>query len=299
MATHAGQPASAAHLPSRGSRVNRGKAVRSTLLWILNLFFLFFFLFPFFWQTITSLKPASELYVTPVQWLPSHLDFSHYYNAFHAPSRSFARNILNSVIVATATTCLALFLGTLAAYALARLPLPAKRTILVLVIVMVTFPGVALVAALFIFLRDLHLTDTYWALIIPYCAFSLPFAIWVLTNFFRDIPAELAEQAEVDGCTPVQSLTKVILPLSAPALVTAGLLIFIGAWNEFLFAFTFVSETNMQTVPVAIFYFGGIHEVPWGDISAASEVVSLPIIALVLIFQRLIVQGLTAGSLKG
>jgi multiple sugar transport system permease protein len=201
--------------------------------------------------------------------------------------------------VATATTLLALLLGTFSAYALARLPLPAKRTILVLVIVMVTFPGIALVASLFIFLRDLHLTDTYWALIIPYCAFSLPFAIWVLTNFFRDIPAELAEQAEVDGCTPVQSLTRVILPLSAPALVTAGLLIFIGAWNEFLFAYTFMSTQSMQTVPVAVYYFGGIHEVPWGEISAAAEIVSLPIIVLVLIFQRRIVQGLTAGSLKG
>jgi len=177
--------------------------------------------------------------------------------------------------------------------------LPAKRTILVLVVTMVTFPGIALVASLFIFLRDLQLTDTYWALIIPYCAFSLPFAIWVLTNFFRDIPGELAEQAEVDGCTPVQSLTRVILPLSAPALVTAGLLIFIGAWNEFLFAFTFMSQTTMRTVPVAIYYFNGEHEIPWGEISAASEIVTLPIIALVLIFQRRIIQGLTAGALKG
>jgi ABC-type glycerol-3-phosphate transport system permease component len=121
----------------------------------------------------------------------------------------------------------------------------------------------------------------------------------VLTNFFRDIPSELAEQAEVDGCTPVQSLVRVILPLSAPAMVTAGLLIFIGAWNEFLFAFTFTSKASVQTIPVAIFYFNGEHEVPWGEISAASELVALPIIALVLIFQRLIVQGLTAGSLKG
>jgi ABC-type glycerol-3-phosphate transport system permease component len=299
MATLAGQTTSGAQLPSRGTRFNWGKVARRTLLWILNLFFLFFFLFPFYWQIITSVKPASELYVTPVIWWPSHFDFSHYYNVFHAPSRDFARNIVNSVIVASATTFLSLLLGTLSAYALARLPLPAKRTILVLVIVMVTFPGVALVAALFIFERDLHLTDTYFALIIPYVAFSLPFAIWVLTSFFRDIPAELAEQAEVDGCTPVQSLTRVILPLSAPALVTAGLLIFIGAWNEFLFAYTFLSQPNMQTVPVAITYFAGVHDYPWGEITAASTVVSLPIIALVLIFQRRIVQGLTAGSLKG
>ena len=296
MATLAASSRNVARPPAR---FNRGKIIRWILLWILNLLFLFFFLFPFYWQTITSLKPSSEIGTTPVTWFPHSLDFSHYYNVFHAPSRNFAQNILNSVIVASATTLLSLLLGTFAAYALARLPLPAKRLILVLVIVMVTFPGIALVAALFIFLREVGLTNTYFALIIPYVAFSLPFAIWVLTNFFRDIPAELAEQAEVDGCTPVQSLVRVILPLSAPALVTAGLLIFIGAWNEFLFAYTFISNANMQTVPVAIFYFGGIHEVPWGEITAAAEIVSLPIIALVLIFQRRIVQGLTAGSLKG
>lgn len=297
MVTRAGQTISSVQARSTQRRIKRGKVARTTLLWALNLCFLFFFLFPFYWQTITALKPTSEIFVTPVVWLPSRLDFSHFQNVF--TGRDFGRNILNSVIVATATSFASLLLGTFSAYALARLPLPAKRTILVLVIVMVTFPGIALVASLFIVLRDLHLTDTYWALIIPYVAFSLPFAIWVLTNFFRDIPADLSEQAEVDGCTPVQALTRVILPLSAPALVTAGLLIFIGAWNEFLFAYTFMSQASMQTVPVAIYYFGGIHEVPWGEISAAAEIVSLPIIALVLIFQRRIVQGLTAGSLKG
>jgi trehalose/maltose transport system permease protein len=279
-------------------RLRRGKVGRLAILWILNLFFLFFFLFPFYWQTVTSLKSSLDIAANPIVWFPTHFVFTHYQNIFSG-TPPFARNILNSVIVASATTLISLLFGTLSAYALARLPLPAKRTILVLVIVMVTFPGIALVASLFVFLSDLHLINTYFALIIPYVAFSLPFAIWVLTNFFRDIPSDLSEQAEVDGCTPLQSLTRVILPLSAPALVTAGLLIFIGAWNEFLFAYTFTSQPTMQTVPVAIYYFGGIHEVPWGEISAASETVSLPIIALVLIFQRSIVQGLTAGSLKG
>ena len=297
MATLAGQTTSSAHARPPRRRLKQGKVAHKTLLWVLNLFFLFFFLFPFYWQTVTALKPTAEIFVTPVVWIPSHLDFSHFQNVF--TGRDFGRNILNSVIVATATTVVSLLVGTFSAYALARLPLPAKRTILVLVVVMVTFPGIALVASLFIFLRDIHLTNTYGALVIPYVAFSLPFAIWVLTNFFRDVPADLSEQAEVDGCTPVQSLTRVILPLSVPALVTAGLLIFIGAWNEFLFAYTFTSQASMQTVPVAIYYFGGIHEVPWGEISAASEIVSLPIIVLVLIFQRRIVQGLTAGSLKG
>jgi ABC-type glycerol-3-phosphate transport system permease component len=298
MAMLAEQSARGAQMPPKRRRYNGAWIARRTLLWVLNLFFLFFFLFPLYWQTVTSFRPENELGTTPIQWFPTHLDFSHYYNVFNGPV-SFAQNILNSVIVASAATLLSLLFGTFSAYALARLPLPAKRTILVLVIVMVTFPGIALVASLFIFLRDAHLTNTYWALILPYCAFSLPFAIWVLTSFFRDIPRELSEQAEVDGCTPMQSLMRVILPLSMPALVTAGLLIFIGAWNEFLFAYTFIDQPSMQTVPVSIYYFGGLHNLPWGEISAAAEVVSLPIIALVLIFQRGIVQGLTAGSLKG
>jgi multiple sugar transport system permease protein len=298
MATLAGQTASGTHVPPSDKRLEPRRVVRLTLLWILNAFFLLFFLFPFYWQTITSLKPDSEIEHTPIMWAPSRLDFSHYYNVF-TPAYHFTQAIINSVIVATTSTFIAMLLGTLAAYSLARLPLPAKRTILVLVIVMVTFPAIALVSSLFIFERDLHLTDTYWGYFIPYVTFSLPFAIWVLTNFFREIPAELSEQAQVDGCSPLQSLLRVILPLSAPALVTAGLLIFIGGWNEFLFAFTFMTQPNMYTVPVAIYYFGGIHNVPWGELTAASEVTSLPIVALVLIFQRLIVQGLTSGSLKG
>lgn len=283
--------------PPATRRFDARKASQVTLLWVLNVFFLIFFLFPFYWQTVTALKPAQELYAQPVIWFPSHLDWSHFQNVF--TGFNFEQNILNSVIVASATTIVCLLIGTYSGYAIAKLPLPAKRTILVLVIIMVTFPGIALVASLFIFLRNLNLIDTYWALIVPYVAFSLPFAVWVLTNFFRDIPTDLTEQAEVDGCTPAQALTRIILPLSAPGLVTVGLLIFIGAWNEFLFAFTFTSKANMATIPVAIYNFNGLHEVPWGEISAASEVVSLPIIALVLIFQRRIVQGLTAGSLKG
>jgi multiple sugar transport system permease protein len=298
MATLAEQRTRSTHgVLAQAQRFDRRKAARLTLLWILNVVFLFFFLFPFYWQTVTALKPPAELYSQPVRWVPSSLYWGHFqavFTGFH-----FEKNIFNSVIVATATTVVSLVVGTLAAYALAKLPLPAKRTILVLVVAMVTLPGIALVASLFLVLRSLQLIDTYPALIIPYVAFSLPFAIWVLTNFFRDIPADLAEQAEVDGCTPFQSLLRVILPLAAPGLVTAALLIFIGAWNEFLFAFTFTSKPDTMTIPVAIYDFNGVHEIPWGEISAGSEMVTLPIIALVLIFQRRIVQGLTAGSLKG
>jgi multiple sugar transport system permease protein len=297
MRTLAGGARPDARATQSGRTARPGQVVRVGLLWVLNVLFLCFFLFPFYWQTVTALKPPSELYVTPVRWFPSYLYWGHFQSVF--TNFGFARNIVNSLVVATSTTVLSMLVGTFAAYALAKLPLPAKRTILVLLVTMVTFPAIALVASLFIFLRGLQLIDTYAALIIPYVAFSLPFAIWVLTNFFRDIPSDLAEQAEVDGCTPFQSLWRVIMPLSAPGLVTVALLVFIGAWNEFLFALTFTSKASTVTVPVAIFNFSGLHEIPWGEISAGSELVTLPIIALVLIFQRRIVQGLTAGALKG
>jgi multiple sugar transport system permease protein len=267
------------------------------VLWFLNALFCLFFLFPFYWQTVTAIKPPSDIYAIPVKWLPSHIDFGNFQDVF--THFGFLRNIINSLIVASATTVFAIAFGAIAAYALARLPLPAKRLILLLLVGMVTFPPIALVASFFIIFRNLHLTDTYLALIIPYVAFSLPFAIWVLTNFFREIPADLAEAAEVDGCTPFQALRRIILPLAMPGLSTAALLVFIGAWNEFLLAFTFTSTSRAQTIPVGIYNFSGVHEVPWGDISAGSELVTLPIIALVLLFQRRIVQGLTAGALKG
>jgi|SRR5579871_3602889 len=273
------------------------RAARWGLFWALNLVFLFFFLFPFYWQTVTAFKPPAELYAIPVKWFPSQIYWGHFQDVFK--NFGFGRNIVNSLVVASCTTVVSVAAGVLASYSLAKLPLPARPTLMVIVVAMVTFPGIALVAPLFIVLRSLQLTDTYGALIIPYTAFSLPFAIWVLTNFFRDIPTELAEQAEVDGCTPFQSLRRIILPLAAPGVVTTALLVFIGAWNEYLFALTFTSSQNAMTVPVAIASFPGVQEIPWGDISAGSELVTLPIIVLVLIFQRRIVQGLTAGALKG
>jgi multiple sugar transport system permease protein len=275
----------------------RARVLRLTLLWTLNIFFLLFFLFPLYWQTITALKPPDELYTVPIIWFPHHLFFGHFQSVFSL--YDFQVNIKNSLIVATSTTVICLALGTFSAYALAKLPLPAKKLILIFVVVMVTFPGIALVATLFLLLSDLNWIDTYQALIVPYVAFSLPFAIWVLTNFFRTIPSDLTEQAEVDGCSPLQGLYRVILPLAAPGLVTAGLLIFIGAWNEYLFAVTFTSTSRALTVPVALLNFSAEHEVPWGEISAGSEIVTLPIILLVLIFQNRIVQGLTAGASKG
>jgi multiple sugar transport system permease protein len=161
------------------------------------------------------------------------------------------------------------------------------------------FPPIATVSPLYLIIRALGLRDTWWALILTYTSFSLPLSIWILTNFFRQIPDEIYRAARVDGCSPYQAFVKVMLPLAAPGIITAAILVFIFAWNEFLFALTFTVTPASRTIPVAIALFPGLHEVPWGDIAAASVVVTIPLILFVFVFQRRIVEGLTAGAVKG
>jgi multiple sugar transport system permease protein len=168
-----------------------------------------------------------------------------------------------------------------------------------LVLTVSMFPSIAILSPLFIILKKLALLNTYTGLILPYTTFGLPMAIWILTSFFRDIPGELEESAYIDGCSRIQSFVKVIVPLAAPGVFTTAILIFIHAWNEFLFALSFMSKDTMRTVPVAIAMFPGEHDLPWGDIAAASVVVTVPLIIMVLVFQRRIIAGLTAGGVKG
>ena len=267
-----------------------------TLLWAVNIVLLLFFLFPFYWQTITAFKSPGELYTIPIKWFPSHL----YWDNFRSVlvDRSFLINMRNSVIVAGTATLCTLVLSTLGAYALANLRIRGRRAILVAAIMVVSLPAVSIVGALYIVLRDLGLMNTLLALIVPYTALSIPFALWVLTSFLNEIPHEILEQGQVDGCSSFQSLIRLILPLAAPGLTTVALLVFINNWNEFLFALTFTTTNNAMTVPVAIYNFQGEHAIPWGDIAAGSEIATVPVVLLVLIFQKRIVQGLTAGAVK-
>ena len=269
------------------------RSARRGALWLVNLLILTFFLFPFYWQTITAFKSPAEVEALPVSWFPDHL----YWGNFRGVLRqsTFTHALLSSTVVATSTTLFALSLGSLAAYALAHLPLPYKRSILVGVLLVTTIPPIALVGSLFLVMLRLGLLDTYPALIIADLSLALPFAIWVLTNMFRSIPLHLAEQAEVDGCTPLQVLRYVVLPLAAPGLLTAGILVFITTWNEFLFALNLSMSARTYTLPVMIVSFGG----GWGTLAAASELVTVPIILLVLASQRGIVQGLSSGAVKG
>ena len=268
-------------------RTLRGAAVIAVVAWALA---------PFVWQTVTSVKPAADLTRLP-PLLPAEPTLAHYRAVF--TGTPFLRVIANSAFVATCATLLSLAIGSLAAFGLAKLRVRCKGVILLFVLSASMFPPIATVSPLYLIIRALGLRDTVWALIMVYTTFTLPLTIWVMTSFFRSVPDEIYRASLVDGCTPVQSFFRVMAPLAAPGLVTTAILVFIFSWNEFLFALTFTATDASRTVPVAIALFPGLHEVPWGDIAAASVVVTLPLVVLVFLFQRRIVEGLTAGAVKG
>lgn len=251
---------------------------------------------PLLWQFVTSVKPDAELTrIPPV--LPDRPTLVHYAAVLREPL--FLRVIANSAVVSACTTLLSLALGALAAFALAKLQVRRRAAVLALILSVSLFPPIATVSPLYLIIRAAGLRDTWTALIVTYTSFSLPLSIWILTSFFRSVPDELYYAARVDGCSPAQAFLKVLLPLAAPGIFTTAVLVFICSWNEFLYALTFTATASSRTIPVAIALFPGLHEVPWGDIAAASVIVTLPLVALVLAFQRRIVEGLTAGAVKG
>jgi multiple sugar transport system permease protein len=251
---------------------------------------------PLLWQALTSIKPDYGITKLP-PILPEQITLAHYVSVFQG--RPFLRIIGNSAAVASMTTLLSLCIGSLTAFALAKLRVPFKALVLGFVLSASMFPPIATVSPLFLIIRGLGLRDTWWALILTYTSFSLPLSIWILTNFFRQVPDEIYLASRVDGCTPLQSFSRILLPLSAPGFFTTAILVFIFSWNEFLFALTFTVTDASRTIPVAIALFPGVHEIPWGDIAAASIVVTTPLVALVFLFQRRIIEGLTAGAVKG
>jgi trehalose/maltose transport system permease protein len=256
-----------------------------------------FSVFPFYYAIVTSFATGTELF--KVNYLPKAFDWGNYTQVLGG--RNFIQSIINSVFIATTTVVFALFLAVTASYALARVRFRGRGLLLMMILAVSMFPQIAVLAGLFELVRFLGIFNTPYAMIMSYVIFTLPFTVWVLTTFMRDLPVEIEEAAIVDGATPWIIITKVFLPLLWPALVTTGLLAFIGAWNEFLFALTFTSSETTRTVPVAIGLLSGAsqQEIPWGPIMAASVIVTVPLIILVLIFQRKIVAGLTAGGVKG
>ncbi|MCA9862940.1 MAG: carbohydrate ABC transporter permease [Thermomicrobiales bacterium] len=290
-------------VPRRGFKP--GKFIQRVLFWLLIAFILVYTLFPFYWAIVSSLTFDSQLFNTPASYWPGEIDWSHYQYVLR--NDDFLRALRNSAIVSVSTVIIALLIGSLAAYALGRMQFRGRTAVLYIVLSMTMFPGVAIIGSLFLMIRGEWLLqtpniyNTRIALVITYLIFTLPFTIWVMTQFFKAMPGELEEAALVDGAGPMRVFWQILLPLAAPGLVTTGLLAFIAAWNEFLFALTFTNNYNARTVQVAISQFSGRSEfeLPYANRMAASVLVTLPLIALVLIFQRKILGGLTAGAVKG
>jgi multiple sugar transport system permease protein len=258
-------------------------------------------LIPVLWLISLSLKPTDA--VADGRFLPSEISFDNYKSLFEGGigESPFIKPLINSILIALSTTVIAITFASFAAYAIARLEFPGKRLILAGALAIAMFPPISTVGPLFDMWRAIGLYDTYPGLIIPYLTFSLPLAIYVLVAFFREIPWELEQAAQVDGATPFQAFRKVIVPLAAPGIFTAAILVFIFAWNDFLFAISLTSSDASRTVPAALAFFTGESSFtqPTGSIAAAAVVVTVPIIVFVLFFQRRIVSGLTAGAVKG
>ncbi|MEU9111349.1 carbohydrate ABC transporter permease [Streptomyces sp. NPDC048483] len=252
---------------------------------------------PFYWMLVSSLRRTSDIFENSP--FPTRISFENYL-AVLDPSQGFSRALFNSIVVAGITTVLALILATFTAYAMARLEFRLKRLVLTLIIATSMFPVVSIVVPLLKMFVDFGWINTYQAMIVPSMSFTLPLAVWNLTAFFRQMPDELEQAAMVDGCTRGQAFRKIIIPLAAPGMFTTAIITFIAAWNEFLIALTMTNKPEIQTAPVAISKFSGASqfETPFGSQMAAGVLVTIPLVIVVLLFQRRIVAGLTAGAAK-
>ncbi len=275
----------------------RGFPVWGTLLAVAVALIVIFSLAPVLWQLLTSLKTNPDIAANV--YVPKQLTLVHYRNLF--ARRPFVDYLFNSTLVSAISTLLCLGLGAPAAYALARLRLPGEQIVLVVLLIVTLFPYILVFLGLLEIVQALGLANHYLALIIPYTAINLPLTILVMRSFFQQLPKDLEDAARVDGYNPLQMLTQIVLPMTLPALVTTGILTFIAAWNEFIFALTFMTDPTRQTIPVAASQLGGtsVFEIPYGPSAAATVLGTLPLVLLVLFCQRQIVQGLTAGAVKG
>lgn len=273
------------------------KIVAKTGFGLLLAAIMLFTVFPFYYAILTSFKSGSELF--NIDYWITTFDLENYQSVLG--QSSFVSSIWNSILVSTSAVAIAMVFGLTAAYALGRVHFRGRGTVLMIVLGVSMFPQVAVLSGLFEVIRAFDLYNDPLSLVFSYTIFTLPFTVWILTTFMRQLPKELEEAAIVDGASPVVTLFKVFIPLMGPAMATTGLLAFIAAWNEFLFALTFTLTDDQRTVPVAIALItgGSQHELPWGHLMAASVIVTVPLVVLVLIFQRRIVSGLTAGAVKG
>jgi len=268
-------------------------------LWVGVVLTVIFCLAPVLWQLLTSVKTNDAISAIPNVYFPApnQLTLDHYFSLGWV----FYRYVFNSALVSIVSTFLCLGVGAPAAYTLARLRIPGEKIILGCVLIVSLFPYVLLFLGLLEVVKALGIGNNYLALIIPYTAINLPLTILVLRSFFQQLPKDLEDSAKIDGYNTVQMLLKIVMPLTIPALVTTGILTFIFAWNEFIFALTFITRQEMYTIPVAVAQIGSssLFEIPYGPIAAATVAGTFPLVVLVLMFQRRIVQGITAGAVKG
>ena len=281
--------------PVKSSQFNKNKI----LFWVGVIFLIVFCLAPLLWQILTSLKTNDAITTIPNVYfpLPNQLTWDHYISL----GGKFLRYMINSGFVAFTSTIICLAVGAPAAYTLARLKIPGEKIILSCILIVSLFPYVLLFLGLLEIVKFLGLGNNYLSLIVPYTAINLPLTILILRSFFQQLPKDLEDSAKIDGYNTIQMLLQIVLPITIPALVTTGILAFIFAWNEFIFALTFISQDSLQTIPIAVSKIGGasVFEIPYGPIAAATILGTLPLVALVLAFQKRIVQGITAGAVKG
>jgi trehalose/maltose transport system permease protein len=273
--------------------------VQQILLYLAVILIAVYALFPFYWAFVTSFKDESEMFQSAT-YLPREPTLQNYEYVFR--DNTFLVALRNSSLVSGVTSVIALVVGSFAAYALGRLRFRGRVFLLYVVLSMTMFPAISILSGLYTIVREFGFFGTPLSLIATYPVFTLPFTVWVLTSFFRGLPAEIEQAAIVDGATPFQTFRLILLPLTAPALVTTGLLAFVLSWNEYLFALNFTATNpSSQTVPVVIAQFSGqfSEQEPIAEIMAAAMVVTIPLVALVLVFQNRIVEGLTAGAVKG
>ncbi len=277
------------------------RRLERALFWGLLGIIVLYLIFPFYWAIRSAIVPDSVQFATPVVYWPADPTLENFRKVI--ASGQFRRAVLNSTSVAGSVTLLSLLVGALGAYALGRFSFRGRTPVRYVILSMTMFPSVSVLGGLYTLITQFGLYNRLGALVYSYLIFTLPFTVWVLMTFFRQLPRDLEEAAYVDGATPFQTFWRIMLPLSAPGLVTTGLLAFIAAWNEFLYALSFTQTPDKRTVTLAIFYFspqtGGGFEIPWGQMMAATVLVTLPLIVLTLIFQRRIIAGLTAGAVKG
>jgi multiple sugar transport system permease protein len=283
----------------------RRKFFQKLFLSLLVIPILFFIFFPLLWLFSASLSNQAELFSVPIHWVPQHPTFQNYIDIFFPSQaassvpRTFATAMLNSVKIASAVTIICIFIGSLAAYALVRIPFGANRTIQLGIIATRMIPEISLVLPLFIIASRLQLINKPLVLILTYMSFSLPYAIWLLTAYFQTIPIELEDAARLDGCSRLGILFRVVMPISIPGLVSTSMFVFLLAWDEFFYALIFTSTLAAKTIPVAIAEFIGRYVVNVNGMMAGGILAAIPPVLIALIFQRYIVSGMTAGAVKG